>query len=104
MRPPSALPPLLRPGLCILAAALAGRACPAGELRPAIIYDFGGKFDRSFNQSASEGVARFTRETGIACREFEISNQAQRAQIMRQLVRHGATMIAGKLSICGTVP
>ena len=60
---------------------------------PAIVYDFGGKFDRSFNQSASVGVERFKKETGIPVREFEITNAAQREQIMTQLARRGATII-----------
>ena len=76
------------------AAALAVAAAGAQDFKPAIVYDFGGKFDRSFNQSASEGAERFKRETGIAYREFEITNQAQREQIMRQLARHGASIIA----------
>jgi basic membrane protein A len=68
-------------------------AVPAGEFMPAIVYDFGGKFDRSFNQSASVGVERFKKETGIPVREFEITNAAQREQIMTQLARRGATII-----------
>ena len=74
--------------------ALVAAAALAQDFKPAIVYDFGGKFDRSFNQSASEGAERFKRETGIAYREFEITNQAQREQIMRQLARHGTTIIA----------
>jgi basic membrane protein A len=66
----------------------------ADDFKPAIVYDFGGKFDRSFNQSASDGAERFKKETGIAYREFEISNQAQREQIMRQLAHRGASIIA----------
>jgi basic membrane protein A and related proteins len=65
----------------------------AKDFSPAIVYDFGGKFDRSFNQSASEGAARFTKETGIAVREFEITNAAQREQAMQQMARRGATVI-----------
>jgi basic membrane protein A and related proteins len=60
---------------------------------PAIVYDFGGKFDRSFNQSASMGVERFKKDTGVAVREFEIQNASQREQIMRQFARRGATVI-----------
>ena len=60
---------------------------------PAIVYDFGGKFDRSFNQSASEGAERFKKETGATIREFEITNAAQREQAMQQLARRGATVI-----------
>lgn len=72
-------------------AAAAGRATP---FLPAVVYDFGGKFDRSFNQSASEGAQRFRKDTGIDYREYEISNQAQREMILRQLARHGASIIA----------
>ncbi|MDB6170092.1 MAG: transporter [Verrucomicrobia bacterium] len=65
----------------------------AKEFQPAIVYDFGGKFDRSFNQSASEGAAKFSKETGIAFREFEITNAAQREQIMAQLAKRGSDII-----------
>ncbi len=65
----------------------------AGNFLPAIVYDFGGKFDRSFNQSASEGAERFKKETGVAFREFEITNAAQREQAMAQLAKRGATVI-----------
>lgn len=65
----------------------------AKEFFPAIVYDFGGKFDRSFNQSASEGAEKFKRDTGIAFREFEITNAAQREQIMAQSAKRGADII-----------
>src|SRR5207302_11217280 len=65
----------------------------AADFQPAIIYDFGGKFDRSFNQSASEGAERFKKETGIAFREFEVTNAAQREQAMAQLAKRGANII-----------
>ena len=78
-----------------LAIALSAPLPGAGQtFKPAIIYDFGGKYDRSFNQSASAGADRFKRDTGLAYREFEITNQAQREQIMRQLAHHGASIIA----------
>ena len=68
-------------------------AARARDFSPAIVYDFGGKFDRSFNQSASVGAERFKHDTGIAFREFEITNAAQREQVMTQLARRGATII-----------
>ncbi len=67
----------------------------AAEFFPAIVYDMGGKFDRSFNQSASEGVEKFRKETGITAREFEITNAAQREQAFTQLARRGAAVIVG---------
>ena len=44
-------------------------------------------------ESASEGAQRFRKETGIAYREFEITNAAQREQIMRQLAQRGSSII-----------
>ncbi len=84
-------PPRL-PVALALAAAITG-AASAADFSPAILYDFGGKFDRSFNQSASEGAQRFTKATGIAVREFEIQNASQREQVMRQFARRGASVI-----------
>jgi len=65
----------------------------AKDFLPAIVYDFGGKFDRSFNQSASEGAERFKKDTGIAFHEFEITNAAQREQAMAQLAKRGSSLI-----------
>ncbi|MGA7724627.1 MAG: BMP family ABC transporter substrate-binding protein [Opitutaceae bacterium] len=84
---------VLRPCLALVLASTAAGAAAAAEISPAIVYDFGGKFDRSFNQSASVGVERFKKETGIAVREFEIQNASQREQIMRQFARRGASII-----------
>jgi basic membrane protein A len=81
------------PLLAIGALALGAIRAAAADFKPAIIYDFGGKFDRSFNQSASEGVQRFKKETGIATHEFEITNAAQREQFMRQLAQRGSSII-----------
>ncbi|HEY1764271.1 MAG TPA: BMP family ABC transporter substrate-binding protein [Opitutaceae bacterium] len=79
----------------LLLAATASAACAGfgAEFSPAIIYDFGGKFDQSFNQSASVGVERFKKETGIAVKEFEILNASQREQVMRLYARRGASII-----------
>ena len=65
----------------------------AADFQPAVVYDFGGKFDRSFNQSASEGAEKFKQDTGLAFREFEITNAAQREQAMAQLAKRGAGII-----------
>jgi basic membrane protein A len=76
-----------------VAGANARAAAAATDFQPAVVYDMGGKFDRSFNQSAYEGAERFRKETGIAYREFEITNAAQREQAITQLARRGATVI-----------
>jgi basic membrane protein A len=81
------------PVLLTLVLLAGGAARAASDFKPAIVFDFGGKFDRSFNQSASEGAEKFKRDTGIAYREFEITNAAQREQAMVQFARRGATVI-----------
>ena len=56
---------------------------------PAVIFDLGGKFDRSFNQASFEGAERFTKETGIAYEGFELQNDAQREQALRRFAERG---------------
>ena len=65
----------------------------AAEFKPAIVYDLGGKFDRSFNEAAYDGAERFKHETGIPYLEFEITNESQREQALRNLARRGATIL-----------
>ncbi len=65
----------------------------AADFSPAIVYDMGGKFDKSFNQSAADGVARFKKETGVEVKEFEVTNVAQREQAMQRFAQRGATVI-----------
>ncbi|HRO10561.1 BMP family ABC transporter substrate-binding protein [Amaricoccus sp.] len=56
---------------------------------PAVIFDLGGKFDRSFNQASYDGAERFTKETGIAYESFELQNDAQREQALRRFAERG---------------
>lgn len=60
---------------------------------PAVIYDLGGKFDRSFNESAFNGAERWAEETGGEFREIELQNDAQREQAMRRLAEGGSNPI-----------
>ncbi|MFO1328487.1 MAG: BMP family ABC transporter substrate-binding protein [Rubrivivax sp.] len=78
----------------LLALALAG-AATAARAEPAVIYDMGGKFDKSFNQAAYDGAERWKKETGKAYLEFEISNPAQREQAKRRMAERGANPIVG---------
>jgi basic membrane protein A and related proteins len=50
---------------------------------PAIVYDLGGKFDHSFNESAYRGAKRWTSEHGGHFAEFELINETQREQALR---------------------
>ncbi|WP_198116459.1 BMP family lipoprotein [Massilia rhizosphaerae] len=75
--------------LCISAAA---RADMAGA-KLAIVYDAGGKFDKSFNQSASEGVMRFMKETGLKVFEAQANYDTQAEQVLRALARKKLKLI-----------
>ena len=88
----------MKPVLNMAAAAvvlLASFAATAAEVKPAVVYDMGGKFDKSFNQGVYDGVERFRTETGIAYREFEVTNQTQREQALRKMAQRGHNPIIG---------
>ena len=63
--------------------------------RSAIVYDMGGKFDKSFNQAAYNGVEAYKKETGKPFLEFEITNESQREQALRRMAERGASPIIG---------
>jgi basic membrane protein A len=63
--------------------------------QPAVVYDMGGKFDKSFNQAAYDGVERWKKDTGRPYLDFEIANEAQREQAMRRMAERGASPVIG---------
>lgn len=75
--------------------ALASAAAMSAYADPAIIYDMGGKFDKSFNEAAYNGMQRWTKETGKPYLEFEIANESQREQAIRRMAEKGASPIIG---------
>ncbi|MFM2186169.1 MAG: hypothetical protein RIR43_741 [Pseudomonadota bacterium] len=84
---------LVRRGL--MALALWGSVAQALASSPAVIFDMGGKFDKSFNEAAYRGAEAWKKETGQNYLEFEISNPAQREQAMRRMAERGANPIIG---------
>src|SRR6185436_13284525 len=86
--------PRFRISAALLVSLVMAGAHAAESFAPAIVYDYGGKHDRSFNQAASDGVERFKKENpGIVPREFEITNAAQREQAIAQFAKRGAPII-----------
>ena len=81
--------------LAAAAVSLAAAVAQAADFKPAVVYDMGGKFDKSFNEGVYNGVKRFTEETGIEVAEFEVTNEAQRQRAMERLVQRGATVLLG---------
>ena len=77
-----------------LAAALATASLAAcAQAQPGVVYDMGGKFDKSFNQAAFDGAERWKKETGRTYREFEVTNPGQREQAKRRMAEAGADPI-----------
>ena len=68
-------------------------AAGAEDFTPAVVFDMGSKFDKSFNEAAWNGAERFTAETGIPYREFEVTNPAMREQAIRNMARRGAQIV-----------
>jgi basic membrane protein A and related proteins len=60
---------------------------------PAIIYDLGGKFDKSFNEAAFNGAERWKTESGGSYKELEMQSEAQREQALRRLAESGANPV-----------
>jgi basic membrane protein A len=79
--------------MTIAALCVAGGAVAANP-KLAIVYDAGGKFDKSFNQSAFEGAERFKKETKIPYIEVQANSDTQAEQVMRGLARKKLDMIA----------
>ena len=74
-------------------AALIASASWAADFKPAVVFDKGGKFDKSFNEGVWNGVRKFVADTGVEVLEFQVTNETQREQVMRRMVRHGATVV-----------
>ncbi len=81
--------------LALLSAALSTVCVVEAVAAPAVIFDMGGKFDKSFNEAAYRGAEAWKKETGQNYLEFEISNPAQREQAMRRMAERGANPIVG---------
>ena len=68
------------------ALAIGATACLA---EPALMFDLGGKFDKSFNEAAYNGAKRWAEETGNSYREIEVTAEAQRVQFATRLAEAG---------------
>ena len=71
------------------AAATLALGAGAALADPALIFDLGGKFDKSFNESAHNGAQRWAEETGGSYNEVELLSEAQREQALRRFAEAG---------------
>ncbi|WP_108836256.1 BMP family protein [Tateyamaria sp. Alg231-49] len=65
----------------------------AALAEPALIFDLGGKFDKSFNEAAFNGAKRWADETGGKFLEIELQSEAQREQALRRFAESGANPV-----------
>ena len=56
---------------------------------PALVYDLGGKFDKSFNEAAYNGAEAYAAATGGSYRDIELQSEAQREQALRRFAEAG---------------
>jgi len=88
-------PTSLAAAVAVLVTSILAGPVSAQEFVPAVVFDMGGKFDKSFNEAAYAGAERFKKETNIAYREFEVKAEAEREQALRNMARRGSTIVVG---------
>jgi basic membrane protein A and related proteins len=89
--------------ICLLALALAGAACQQNvrseqdrnKVHVGIVFDIGGKDDRSFNAAAWEGVKRAAKDFPIVLRDVEPGNPTSIEPAMRAFAERGYDLIIG---------
>jgi len=81
--------------LAVATAPLSLSTAWSADISPAVVFDMGGKFDKSFNQGVYDGVERYKEESGTEYREFEVTNETQREQAIRRMAQRGANPILG---------
>jgi basic membrane protein A len=75
--------------LTLFAVAAMSTTALAADVKPALVYGTGGKFDKSFNEAAYNGAEKFKAETGIAYRDFEPTGDTQGEQAIRNFASRG---------------
>ncbi|MBN9668833.1 BMP family lipoprotein [Roseibium aggregatum] len=80
-------------GSALAGLALSAVSAAAADIKPAVLYDLGGRFDKSFNEAAYNGAEKFKEDSGIEFRDFEIQNDSQREQALRNFAKRGMSPI-----------
>jgi basic membrane protein A len=75
--------------LTLFAMAAMSASALAADIKPALVYGTGGKFDKSFNEAAAIGAEKFKTETGIEFRDFEPTSDTQGEQAIRNFASKG---------------
>lgn len=78
-----------KPLLTLFALAAMSASALAADIKPALVYGTGGKFDKSFNEAAATGAEKFKAETGTEYRDFEPTSDTQGEQAIRNFASRG---------------
>src|SRR5262245_16276461 len=78
-----------------LAAILGLSAAAAADIKAAVVFDIGGKFDKSFNEGVYNGAEKFKAETKQTYADFEVTNETQFEQAHRRFAQRGQDPIVG---------
>ncbi|MCM2449520.1 BMP family lipoprotein [Agrobacterium vitis] len=79
--------------ITLFAMAAMSASALAADIKPALVYGTGGKFDKSFNEAAFHGADKFEKETGIKFRDFEPTSDTQGEQAIRNFASKGFSPI-----------
>ena len=77
------------------AIALFAANAQAADIKPAVVFDLGGKFDKSFNEGVAKGADRFKSETKLPYADFVVTNDTQFEQAHRRFAERGMNPIIG---------
>jgi basic membrane protein A and related proteins len=80
-------------GIAAVGVALGALLAGSALADPAIIYDLGGKFDKSFNEAGYNGATKWAKDTGGHFQDLELQNDAQRPQVIRKFASAGFSPI-----------
>ncbi len=72
-----------------------GAAAPGSSLKVGLVFDVGGRGDKSFNDAAYAGLERAQKELGVPFATLETGEGADREAQMRQLATGGEQLVFG---------
>jgi basic membrane protein A len=85
----------VRTALATFAIVLSVSVAVPADIKPAVVFDIGGKFDKSFNEGVYTGAEKFKAETKISYADFEVTNETQFEQAYRRFAQRGQDPIVG---------
>ncbi len=81
--------------ISLIAATVSSMALAQTQMRVGMAYDAGGKFDKSFNESAYNGATRAAKAFGLQVKDFEPSDPSQVVQGVRAFATDGFDLTIG---------